>query len=435
MTKKTGVKNRRLMITKNSIMMLVMLVIVFLAVFAWYGIRKQVGATGISVTAAKPGEVEIAVEKDGKIGSYITTNGTTTWTEGAWSDEANFNGPFEFSNDVTSDGLTFIIPAFSSTEDNPDAKADARTNGKIVNVNGIPETGSQVKTNLDTLEEGETADFVRIPFYLRSQSPVINVNPDAYLAMAAEEGVADADGHTAITGANSARKSAYGNFTSDALVAAMRVSLTGGPVASISNNVATRLTEDVDGVQKVVDRSTFVWVPRPDLFLNIPDMDSEDNWTLQQGVTKTTSLSRIGQTFPTGSTFKHNYYSPRYDSNDNLIGVSFSEDPSVDNTYDNPLSPGEEVASHAYKSDVTATKTLSGGTVPTLGASKSVTGFPTSASPITMAKTDGSGNAGFYVYKFYINVWIEGTDSEARRAMDSGEFSLHLEFGSVNAAD
>ncbi len=421
----TGVKNRRLLITKNSIMMLVMLVIIFLAIFAWYGIRKQVGATGISVTASKPGEVEIAVEKDGKIGSYITTNGTTSWTEGRWSDEANFDGPFQFTSDVTSDGLTFIIPAFSSTEDNPDAKADARINGKIVNVNGIPKTGNQIKTNLDTLEEGETADYVKIPFYLRSQSPVINVNPDAYLAMAAEEGVADADGHTAITGVNSARKSVYGNFTSDALVAAMRVSLTGGPV-TISNNSAT---------DPASYESSFVWVPRPDLFLNILDMDSESNWTLQQGVTKSTSLSRIGQTFPTGSTFKHNYYSPRYDNNNNLIGVTLNEDPSVDNTYDNPISPGEELASNAYKSDVTATKTLTGGTVPTLGTSKSITGFTATPTTVTMPKTDGSGNADFYVYKFCLNVWIEGTDSEARRAMDNGEFSLHMEFGSVSAAN
>ena len=38
----TGVKNRRLLLTKNSIMMLVMLVIIFLAIFAWYNLNKSV---------------------------------------------------------------------------------------------------------------------------------------------------------------------------------------------------------------------------------------------------------------------------------------------------------------------------------------------------------------------------------------------------------
>ncbi|MBR2108825.1 MAG: hypothetical protein IJ932_02605 [Ruminococcus sp.] len=426
----TGVKNRRLLLTKNSIMMLVMLVIIFLAIFAWYNLNKSVTATGISVTASKPDEVEIAVERNGKIGSYITTNGATNWTEGRWSDKANFDDPFQFTSDVTSDGLTFIIPAFSSTEDNPDAKADARTNGKIVNVNGIPKTGNQVKTNLDTLEEGETADYVKIPFYLRSQNPVINVNPNAYLAMAAEEGVRDdgSSGTTYITGVNSTRKSIYGNFTSDALVAAMRVSLTGGPVESISNNVATRPSG-------YSDESTFVWVPRPDLFLKIPAGVSEDDWTLLTGITSLTqgtnsgtahynpNFTRMGVGLEPGYTFKHSYYTPRYDTSNNLIGVSQVTNDTAENS------------NIAYKSDVTATKSLTNGSVPTLGASKAITGFQTSASPITMAKTDGTGNADFYVYKFYINVWIEGTDSEARRAMDNGKFSLHMEFGNASAAN
>ena len=308
------------------------------------------------MTASKPDEVEIAVERNGKIGSYITTNGATNWTEGRWSDKANFDDPFQFTSDVTSDGLTFIIPAFSSTEDNPDAKADARTNGKIVNVNGIPKTGNQVKTNLDTLEEGETADYVKIPFYLRSQNPVINVNPNAYLAMAAEEGVRDdgSSGTTYITGVNSTRKSIYGNFTSDALVAAMRVSLTGGPVESISNNVATRPSG-------YSDESTFVWVPRPDLFLKIPAGVSEDDWTLLTGITSLTqgtnsgtahynpNFTRMGVGLEPGYTFKHSYYTPRYDTSNNLIGVSQVTNDTAENS------------NIAYKSDVTATKSLTNG--------------------------------------------------------------------------
>lgn len=394
-------RDRRLLITKNSILMLVMLVIIFLAIFAWYFINRNVAATGINIKAADAGEVQIAITNEGVdngvFGNYVTNNNTRTFVAGRWSDSATFSGPFSFSNDVTSDGLEFIIPAFSSTEDNISAKADARTNGKIVNVNGVPKTGSEVKTNLSTLDEGETPDYVKIPFYLRSRTPNISVRGGAYLAMEAETSASG----TAIIGQTSVRKSTYGNFTSDALVASMRVSLTGGPVSTISGNTATNPSSY---------ESTFVWVPRPDLFLNIPAGTSEDDWTLQTGVTKTTSLTRIGESYPTGSTFKHSYYTPRYDSNDNVIGVSQVTNDTTDNS------------AIAYKSDVTKTKTLTNGSVPTLGAGKQITGF--SATPTKIGD--------YYYYKYYLNLWIEGTDSEARRAMDTGRFSLHIEFGSAS---
>lgn len=405
----TGVKNRRLLITKNSIMMLVMLVIIFLAIFAWYYINRNVGADGITVKAADPGEVEIAVTENGADthipGNY---NANDEFVAGTWKDTATFRGPFAFSSDVTSDGLEFIIPAFSSTEDNPDAKADARRNGKIVNVNGIPKTGSEVKTNLSTLAEGETADYVKIPFYLRSKSPNIGVRAETYLAMAAEK-VAGAQ----ITGASSVRRSTYGDFTSDALVASMRVSLTGGPV-TMSDTTATEPSSYM---------STFVWVPRPDLFLKIPAGTSEDDWTLLTGITKETqgvnsgttgynaNFTRLGVGLEPGYTFKHSYYTPRYDTGNNIIGVSQVTNDTADNS------------NIAYKSDVSRTKTLNNGSVPTLGEEKNITGVFNNATV---------QNDGYYYYKYYLNLWIEGTDSEARRAMDTGKFDLHIEFGSVS---
>ena len=409
MANETGVKNRRLLITKNSIMMLVMLVIIFLAIFAWYYIQRNVSANGINIKASEPGDVEIAITENG-LDTHIpgNYNANDEFVAGTWKDTATFRGPFAFSSDVTSDGLEFIIPAFSSTEDNPVAKDDARTNGKIVNINGVPKVGSAVKTNLSTLAEGETADYVKIPFYLRSKSPNIGVRAETYLAMAAEK-VAGAQ----ITGASSVRRSTYGDFTSDALVASMRVSLTGGPV-TISGTTAAEPTSY---------ESTFVWVPRPDLFLKIPAGTSEDDWSLITGITKTTQASnsldpttyksgftRLGVAVDPGTTFKHSYYTPRYDSGNNIIGVSQVTNDTADNS------------NIAYKSDVSNTKTLVNGSVPTLGAVKNITGFTNSA----IVQGDG-----YYYYKYYLNLWIEGTDTEARRAMDTGKFDLHIEFGSV----
>ena len=426
---KTGVSNRRLLITKNSIMMLVMLVIIFLAIFAWYFINKNVSATGISVKAAQPDEVQIAITENGAdtgiFGNYVTTNNTTSFVAGHWSDSATFDGPFQFSNDVTSDGLTFINPGFSSTEDNDDAKADARTNGKIVNLNAIP---TVAKSNLYTfsqseIDSGAKPEYYSVPFYLRSKNSDLYVKPSAYLAM----GVETTSGEV-MTGSSSTRKSAYGNFTSDALVAAMRVSLTGGPISEINDSTHTATNPSKY-------ESSFVWVPRPDLFLTIPSGTSEDDWTLLTGVTKTTQgsnsadsttyksgFTRLGTAVDPGTTFKHNYYTYRYvdpeAASPVVNGVSYVEDPSTDNTY-TPLGGSEELPSNAYKSDVTKTTTLTNGTVPTLGEGKKISEFSTTPTKI----------GDYYYYKYYINLWIEGTDTEARRAMDTGKFSLYIEFG------
>ena len=426
MDKKTGVKNKRLLFAKNSIMMFVMLVVIFLAIFAWYNNQNTVTATGITVSASDPEQVKIAVtqngEDDGLFGSWIenTTTHELEWNAGVWSNTATFKVKYPFSTDVTSDGANFLVPGFSSTENNSDAKDDARTNGKIVNTNAIP---TQAINNLTItqaqINEGKTPDYYSIPFYLCSKSPDLCVEPSAYLAMAAEK-----DG-AALTGANSVRKSAYGNFTSDALVAAMRVSIVGAPVSSISNNTAVM-------PNNVEYQSSFVWLPRPDLFLTIPAGASEDDWTLRTGITKTTNnLQRIGNTLSAGTTFRHNYYTYRYvdpeAQNPIINGVTYVADPSIDNTYTtSSLVEGQTVttehASNAYKSDTSRTTKVHDNPnvfVPTLGESKEITANMN-------ATPDGSGN---YYYKFYLNLWIEGTDTEARRAMDAGEFSLFIEFG------
>ena len=413
MKKKTGVANRRFLFTKNSIMMLVMLVVIFIAVFAWYSIDKEVSADGITVKAALPNEVEIAVLKDGKIGNYSGGN----FVENLWSGTALFNGPFSFSSDVTSDGKDFIIPAFSSTEDNLTAKAEARKAGKIVNVNG---TADDAKSNLELtsqeINEGKTGDYFSAKFFIRSQKPDIYIQSGSYLAMKAE---VESD---YLTGDNSARKSSYGDFTSDALVAALRVSITGGPVYSISNNEATIVK---DSNSEDVNEKKFVWVPRPDLFLYIPEGDSEDDWELVQGITTTTQgsdeeganynlqFTRSGEPVDVGSTYVHTYFEKRAN------GDGITQKTAYTNLFPDPLSG----TATAYASN----PAVLDGTydVPTLAASPKISDFDNN---VTKNTIEMSGT-NYYVYAYTLNIWIEGNDSEARRAMNSGEFRLFLEFG------
>lgn len=418
MTKKTGVKNRRLLFAKNLIMMLVMLVVIFLAVFAWYYENGQVTATGTTAKATNPDVVQIAVEKNGAIGNYVENTSTheMEWKAGKWVDSVNFDTRnFEFSTDVTSNGLDFLIPGFISTEDNETAKDEALKNGKIVNIN-IPPTNA--KSNMDLTSEevdaGKKPDYYSARFYLRSKNPSIYVMPSAYLAMKAES-----DG-VAITSSNSVRKSAYGDFTSDVLVGAMRVSLTGGAVSSVSNAYApTRADAN--------DEATFVWVPRPDLFLNIPYGTNDTDWTLVQNVTASDSIYRLrdashpsdhpGENL-TGATYQHQYYARKTGGVELKTAVTTGSEPEavISNPNNSYTLPG------------------TGNSVPTLGQSCDITGFTTTANAISMkvdpyAATESEKTDDYYVYQFRINIWIEGTDTEARRAMDLGQFNLYMEFG------
>ena len=425
MAKKTGVKNRRLLFAKNSIMMLVMLVVIFLAIFAWYIDGKSVEATGITVSSSVPDDIQIAKQ---------VTAANDEKAIGSWGGTINFDDSFAFSNDVTSNGLEFIIPGFNTPENNSIARNQAYMNGKIVNDDGIP---SSALSNLDIAsqqtEDEQTPDYYACEFYVRSTNSRIVVNPTAYLAMAAEKGLSDTEGHSDITGPNSARKSIYGNFTSDAIVAAMRVSIDTTPVTGI-----TVVGEDHIPTTNGEYSSNFVWNPRPDLFLNIPYGTNDADWTLQTNVTKETSLYRLrdqndtsshpGENL-TGETFKHNYYAKRYYANTDIVnGVTYREDQGTGNANGiyksdtSKLSDDPEITNGAFVSG-------SKHSVPTLGVTVPIIPtVDTNNQPITYTTDD----EGYYVFKFRLNIWIEGTDTEARRAMDTGKFNLFLEFSNAS---
>jgi hypothetical protein len=36
--------------------------------------------------------------------------------------------------------------------------------------------------------------------------------------------------------------------------------------------------------------------------------------------------------------------------------------------------------------------------------------------------------AKYYIHKFVMNIWVEGCDAEARRALNNGKFNLDIKF-------
>lgn len=396
MTKKTGVKNRRFLFAKNSILMLVMLVVIFLAIFAWYYINKNVSATGISVKSATPGQVQIAVP-----------NSTTDKlpADGSFTDSIDFKNEtnyfMDFVKDVTSDGHQFVVPTFDTTD--PTSTA---INGKTVLMAGDWTEGLPSKLALTNNDESDDNkyNYISLDFYLRSTNSNILISPNSYLQAYSEQQ----------TGANAKIDSGTFNkgtnipFSADAIVGAMRVSLEKSEVTFSGG------TEQDNTSSRV---RTLLWLPRPDIHVNTTS--DESTWSL-------TYVKPNDQLAP--STYRHTFYEGNYVSgtvprgltehtyNDSGVFSSsaFSEgsgvsEPNYFKVTSIPTSEYNDIGTAGYTPKFGQTVTIASG-----------------ADPLTPSTTGYSKN--WHIYRMRLNVWIEGCDAEARRAMNGGKFKLFLEF-------
>ncbi len=409
------------MITKNLILMVVAVVIVFLAVYAWYANTSSVTASGTTVSAADPESVQVARPFKG---SYPTSADSSDAdfdsSKDGFKDSIDFpdtgNITDNMFKDVTSDGKTFIIPTFISGE---------LADGRRVVSDGEWSSALSSKTALHDDVEGNEEDYnyLSTDFYVRSANPDVKVMATSYLKTKSE------DLNKPLTGAESAIRTNsengagvfdkdYGTnssrICSDAIAGAIRVSLVGAQVtghAQVTGQTGTtERTDTFDNSQTFDEASAvdFLWLPRPDLLLNTSNMKS--NWNLSTGITSSSPNAT--------TTFRHSCYIP---ANNTTKGVS------NELYYDSALSSVtgmtgdsavENTRFHASKS------TPSGSSYPILGQDANVK--PVNVYSNDMIRDDGKS---YYVYKYTLNIWIEGEDKEARRALDKGEFSIHLDFG------
>ena len=100
--------HRRLIISKNLILMLVMLAIIALSSVAWFTIHAQVSAEGMYVQASRSADIELALP--GENGVFPE--------DSAFSESINFQEGNDLLNklfkDITSDGTQFVNPSFES---------------------------------------------------------------------------------------------------------------------------------------------------------------------------------------------------------------------------------------------------------------------------------------------------------------------------------
>ncbi len=451
MDKNTG-HNRRLMITKNSILMLVMLVIIFLAIWAWYANANTVTASMTTISAADSENIELALpEKVNGEDSFPVNNSS-------WKNTIEFTDTGYLKNlfkDITSDGEQFAIPNFEA--------AAGLEQGRKVIPDDVWESGLSSKEALtdDKPNNDDQYNYISLDFYARSKSKKFSVKGSSYLAAGSELGYdVDSNGNLVqddsniklLKGSDILRQSSYGAaedtdnaFSADAIVGAMRVSLTGAPVDSVTAS-GGKSTPNL----KAAESKRFVWLPRPDLYLKTDDLSA--NWELFTGITPANATYA-------DKTYCHTFYKGRYVAPDkkyvnvaddgkyyyvdngseytgnreNLVKKSLEKKVYYDSEVKGGYS-GDNVSNPNYfkVSKIGADDPIgSSGYYPTLNQNQTIAGDATVNNYIFTKddNTDERDLTGYYVYKYTLNLWIEGEDAEARRSMDNGLFSLYLEFG------
>ena len=395
---KTRAKPKRhLFLSKNFITMLVLLVLIIAAISAWFSFTKTVDASNMVVEAVST-EIDIAES----IKTY-NSNYTEILTDGPgeFRDDLEING-ITLTKDCTGDGVTLIVPEFNVTNDYESVR---KNGGKEVNTNLSPASAkSNMASDLEKLKDPDKDapeyQYYQYEFYVRCKNPDLMLQADSKLISSTED---NGGLLSTVPQDGDPKRSAYGPFNVDGLVGAIRVSLLGQACTSVNQSWSgTTLTSTSAALHTGGPVRQLLWVPRPDVHLNVNPNDGDiSNWELDTSV----SASQYN-----GETYRHEYYRTTYDSNNSAVGV-------------------EKVTN-----DISAVISSNfSGAVPTLGQPVNISNFSTySTAPetidVTVDKEAPDVKAQYYVTKYTLRVWIEGTDSEARRAMDGGTFSLKLFF-------
>lgn len=425
--------------TKNLILMLVILVVGVLAVWSWFTVHMDVTASGLSVQVRYPNEISLA-----PVVSYYNADGSFNH-EGPGAFDGTLNFPINpedkyiFTKDCTGDGETLIVPDFSVLKD----KDKAAKEGRIVNVNG---TWEEAMSNLDIKKIKENnpeteleARYMEFPFYLRSSTKSFSIASMCCVKSDTEK-TSNGSLADAITDTSNAKKSSYGNFNSDALVGAIRVAFLTQAVTdvtqSFNNGAVTSSTATLQtsaNSQPVGRELTMLWVPRPDIHLDISNTGRTDDWGISTGVLPTTVLPHEAE----NRCYTHDFYLPS--SNSGVTQESYAakgtvgNGPVVKNKGTGVALKGEDDLGSAFL--VTDKDRVTTRNYPVLGKEFDVSSSLSyrdyvNAISLTRDSTipeSDTNKDNYYVYRITMRVWIEGTDSEARRAMDGGGFSIHME--------
>lgn len=405
-------QNRHSLMAKGIMVLLSLLVLIFIITFAWFkDPRDPVTASGLTLsTKNTTTDFEYAVGF-----STSQTGGRYTHTE--------------FTNDVNNDLNLEELYAYDDT--NHDQKINL-----LYDYTPIDVTGNGVNLIRPSMNYGnwsinaasqnysvaeENVQYISFDLIFRTEVPdtIVKLDADSVArgvcetssgdgslvgAPAGTSGVSVGDknsqgyvhsfNYNALTSSDP-ESNKYGRFSRDAIVGAVRVAFLNFADSSHSLTV----NEIVNNEQTTFNSEpALLWIPRPDLFLDngatanteqelLKDGQTE-GWELDTGVTNTKLLVSKAQRNTSYSTYEHQYYN-----------IFENQSAAVLQTY-------EAAIPSVYNASA--------------GGDKVYFGQQKELLPLTYYNSVDHK----YYGKIRVRIWIEGTDSESRRALAGGMFRV-----------
>ena len=244
------------MITKNLIILVVLVFVAVLAMWAWFTNKSSATADGINVTCNVPDGIEIAIVPHlDKVNERIVPK-DKDYKEGTITLNANdYRFIKELSlTEITSDGIDFVKPMLSQKD-------------------GVAEPDTSVDWETATPNER----YLSFDLYIRSKgTPTVYLNKGSKFSTVSD----------VLVGENAGNKSTDLDISRDAIVGATRFSI----YEDITNEGATTSTRRI------------LWIPRPDLYFSTSGAAS-----LAENVTKDKY---------SGVTYKHTYWTTAKEKKD-----------------------------------------------------------------------------------------------------------------------
>ena len=384
---------RHSLLAKGIMVLLSLLVLIFAFTYSWFvDVNAPVTATGFSVAIDSPNkefEYAIGFSTSQTGGQYKHTKFTDVvdadlnleelYTSDDTNEEHPINLLYDYTpTDLTGNGVTLIRPSMNYG-------------------NWSINTASR---NYSIAEENVQYVSFDLIFRTKATNTTIRLDSDSYAKGACETYAGDGSLLTDTASRNKDNK--YGAFSTDAVVGAVRVAF-----LEYVNNGESADTIIGTKMNSYMSTPKLLWIPRPDLYLNnnptgslLHEKDTE-GWALDTNVASNTtySLDSNSQDNPSYSTYIHQYY--------NVFELGQNETPAI-TTYN---------AAVASVLDTSAS-----GNKVTFGTTQDLI----TLSHINDENHNGEPDDQYYYGKVRVRIWIEGTDSESRRALAGGKFSVSL---------
>lgn len=412
---------RHSLMAKGILVLLSLLVLIFAFTFSWFTIvEPEATAYGLNIRAHGASDFEYAIgfKLESTHNNYVHTDFTNAQastlnlkalTVSGYSDPLDLLYDFE-PIDITGDGVTLIRPSMDygnwKINEGTNNYSIAEPNVQYISFDLIVRSKRQCTLSLDknSYAKGRCEKTAGNGALNVGESNIgTSARPNSLLnifKVKNEQGnLVDASPSVAYN------KSIYGDFSKDAIVGATRVAFIGYDNSGDASFNGAKMRDE--------EQTTFntspelLWIPRPDIYLNNNDNGNNNKdldtsgWTLETNVASNTTfnLRSKAQNKDGYSTYEHQYY--------DVFNISQGQDPEI----------VEDNAS------TTKASSINNGTV-TFGQSATVMDI----NVLDDTDNDGVTDPDEYYYgKVRVRIWIEGTDSESRRALAGGQFSINFD--------